>query len=155
MAITTKAIENVINNPEKLNAFKAFKGRKDKTIDEYIKIFALRAFTLAKLNKDNRKRFSHFLDICSETTADFGYLCDIIASDAEFANIDFKVNPILELYEELLKENWEQIKNDRETLNAIDAFTKTPESNTKICKSIVEFLKQYVLTKENDLTIKP
>lgn len=150
--ITFKAIDAVKNDPKKLKRF-IISPKKQMTVDEYISTIAYRSFTLAKLDNEHRQRFARFIQLTQTTTADFGYLCTLLAESAEFKNYDFKINPILELYEDLLRENWKAVKTDRDTLDAIDAFDKTPSSNVKICQAIATFLKEYVLIQSHNSNI--
>ena len=144
--ITTKAIDAVINDPKKLKRFTYSLGRKEGADDRaYFIRFAYACYTLAKLDDEHRRKFARFIEINEDTQADFAYLCDLISNSKTFPDCDFKVNPILELYEALLKENWETIKSERDLLNSIDAFNKTPDSNVAICEAIADFLKEYVL----------
>lgn len=150
--ITTKAIDAIKNDSTKLNRF-TITPRKETNPDDYISIIAYRAFTLAKLNEKHKLRFAKFIELSDKTTADFGYLCDILANTEEFKKYDFKLNPILELYEDLLRENWKVVKTERDLLNDIDAFDNTPECNVKICKAIKKFLNEYVLTQSKTASI--
>ena len=152
MAVTTKAIENVINNPDRLKAF-TLSARKEKSIEEYAGTFAIRCFTLSKLNNTNKQKFAKFNELCVVSNADFSYLCQLLATNEDFKNYDYKANPILELYEELLEENWETIKNNRDILNDIDALDSTSKDNVKLCTAIMTFLKDYVLGKSHDVSL--
>lgn len=146
--ITTKAIDKLISNPAKLKAFKVFYNRNEKFADKDALAFFLssQAFTLVSFD-ENKEKFANFNYITEETNADFGYLLSLLTRDKHFENCYFKISPIVELYEALLRENWEKVKNDRELLNSIDAFDRTAEGNIAICHAIVEFLKEYVLNK--------
>ena len=130
--------------------------RKQMTEDDYIGLIAYRAFTLAKLDEKHKQRFAKFIQLAETTTADFGYLCDLLANTPEFRKYDFKINPILELYEDLLRENWATVQSERELLDSIDAFDKTPDSNVKISEAIQGFLREHVLTaSHNSSVVKP
>lgn len=144
--ISTKAIDKVINNPAKLKAFKVFNNRHEKFNDNDALAYFLssQAFTLVSFD-ENKEKFAMFNEITSETNADFGYLLSLITKDKCFEDCYFKMKPIIELYEALLRENWEIVKSDRELLNSIDALDRTAGNNIAICHAIVEFLKQHVL----------
>jgi len=146
--ISTRAIDKVINNPTKLKAFKIFYNRHEKFADNDALAYFLstQAFTLVSFD-ENKEKFARFNEIIEETNADFGYLLSLLTKDKCFADCYFKISPIVELYESLLRENWEKVKNDRELLNSIDAFDRTAEGNIAICHAIVEFLKEHVLNK--------
>jgi hypothetical protein len=148
--ITTRAIEDVIDNSKKLSRF-TLSPRKQLTEDDYISLIAYRAFTLVKLDDKHKQRFAKFIQLSETTTADFGYLCDLLANTPEFKKYDFKLNPILELYEDLLRENWATVQSERELLDSIDAFDKTPDSNVKISEAIQSFLKNHVLTASHNI----
>ena len=152
--ITTKAIDAVIQDPKKLKRFTYSLGRKEGMDDRaYFIRFAQTCYTLAKLDDEHKHKFARFIEINEGSTADFAYLCDLISNSKSFPNCDFKVNPILELYEALLRENWETIKSERDLLNSIDAFNKTPNSNVIICEAITDFLKEYVLDSNHTYNI--
>ena len=143
--ITTKAIDNILNSSAKISKFKITPNYKIKSSIDYISLMGGRAFTLAKLDDEHKAKFSKFLALTETTTADFGWLCKKLTSLAMENNCDFKINPILELYEELLKENWDVVKYERDLLDSIDMTNKTPESNMKICEAIINFIKEHVL----------
>ena len=147
--ITTKAIDKLINNPAKLKAFKVFYNRREKFADNDALAYFLstQAFTLVSFD-ENKEKFSSFNYIIEETNADFGYLLSLLTKDKNFENCYFKIKPVIELYEALLRENWEKVKSDRELLNSIDAFDRTAEGNIAICHAVVEFLKEYILNKD-------
>ena len=67
-------------------------------------------------------------------------------------NSAFRILPIIELYENLLRENWKVVKYERDILNETESYGYTAESNMEICNSIIEFLKEYVLNRTQGLT---
>ena len=150
--ISTNAINEILRNPQKLNDF-TVEFTRNNDDRAYALMFAYRCYTLAKLNETNQAKFAKFNELNVETTADFGYLCMVISDSKDFATCDFKVRPILELYEALLRENWEIVKKERDSLNANGNLDLTPLVNVKICEAITNFLKEYVLNKSYNHTI--
>ena len=144
--IKTRAITEVRYDNKKLKEFKITHGRPDNvyTDKDMCSILLRRANTYVNF-EENKFKFSKYIELTKNTKIDFLYLCQCMIK--EFPNHDFNIVPILELYEALLRENWEEIKLDRETLDSIQAYTRTPLANVHISESIVQFLKDCVYKK--------
>lgn len=150
--ITTKAIDNIISNPEKLDNFKVFARKNYKSEEEYISFLSKAIYTLISL-PDNAQAFQRINKLTENSSADITYLIELLTQTPEFKNCEFRVVPIIKLYESLLRENWETVKADRDVLDAIESRSITPECNVQICKAIVNFLKEYVLDKSHNANI--
>ncbi len=141
--VTTNAIENILADPIKLEKFKVVSD--NKTREEYIEFVLTSIFTHIGI-KENAPKFEMLNTLCNTSQADISYLVQLL-SESRTTGTSFRVLPILELYESLLKENWELVKYERDILDATDSYTYTAASNIKICNSIVAFLKENVLNK--------
>lgn len=140
--ISTRAIDEILADPKKLEKFTVSYDR-DNDDRKYEIMFAYRCYTLASLNEVNKRKFEKFNELNTETTADFGYFLRRIANSENFPGCDFKVTPILELYESLLRENWNSLTTERKSLQN----DYTASINIQICNAIENFLRSHVLTK--------
>lgn len=141
--VTFNAIRNVKLNPEKLNQFKLIDDTR--MGKDYALFLSTSLFTYIDL-KENLTKFKRIKELTDKTLADLSYLVELIV-EMKTSDKAFKINPILELYESLLEENWEVVKYERDILNSTDSYTYTHGSNMKICKAIALFLKENVLKK--------
>ena len=144
--ITTKAIDNIVDDASKLDIFQvsARDTNKFKTEQDYIDFVSRSIFTVVGLPK-NTQALAKINYITKNSKADVAYLVEVLTETEEFKNYQFKIVPIIKLYESLLKENWETIKKDRDIIDEIEEPTLTPNSNVAVCDAIGKFLKDYVL----------
>jgi hypothetical protein len=148
--ITTKAIDSVIADKVKLNTFTVSERDKNKfkTEEEYVDFVSRTIFTVISLEK-SAKEYKSINYISRNSQADIAYLVEKLTETKEFENYQFKIVPIVKLYESLLKENWNIVQKDRDILDEIGEATLTPDCNVAICDAIIKFLKEQVLEKSN------
>ena len=141
--VTTNAIKSILLDPVKLEKFKVMPD--NKTREEYIDFVLTSIFTHIGI-KENAPKFAMLNTLCRTSQADISYLVQLLSETRE-NDKSFRVLPVLELYESLLRENWELVKYERDILDATESYSYTAASNMKICNAIANFLKEHVLTK--------
>ena len=151
--ISTKSIEALKKNPAKLQEIKTPNNLKEvcSTSKEYISALSTAIFTLIADTEDKSK----YACITKLTTVDdkdpdLSYLIQLLTKNEKF---DFDIVSVIDLYESMLRENWNNVKKERAILNSLKFTDKTAETNMEICKTIVRFLKQNILNNENNYTI--
>ena len=149
-SITTRAINNTISNPEKVKAFIVSAKDPNKSENDYITHLSRSIFTLLSYNPDS---FPRIIELTKNSNADITYLIEVLTQTKEFKNCEFRIVPIIKLYEALLRENWETVKADRDVLDEIESYSITPECNVQICDAIGRFLKEFVLSKSHNIDI--
>ena len=147
--VTLNAIKNIKLNPAKLSQFKIVEDKR--TEAEYIKFVSTSIFTYIAM-KENAQKFAKLNELSDKTQADISYLFELLA-EIKTKDTAFRILPIIELYESLLRENWEVVKYERDILDATESYGYTAESNMKICKAIITFLKENVLSKSYENNI--
>lgn len=146
--ITTKSIDKIKNNPKELEQFEVVTDTQSER--DYAKFISKAIFTRIKTEaKDGIKsNLQKIKELSVTTRADIFYLFELLAkAKSENANLTVKTLPVIELYEQLLKENWQTIEYDRRVLNEAGMLDYTSEGNMKICEAIITFLKENVLNK--------
>ncbi len=151
-SITTNVIDSIVSNPEKLNDFKVYPRKNYGSESEYISLLSRAIFTLISF-PENARTFTRMNELKTNSIADITYLIEVLTQTPEFKNYEFRVVPIIKLYEALLRENWETVKADRDVLDTIESTKITPESNVQICTAIANFLKEYILEKSHNPNI--
>lgn len=153
--ITFNALSKVKANKNMLSAFStkecqsSYKNSNHKSSEnekimfEYAGLLAVRAFTLADIEKS---KFATFSKIAN---ADLSYLFGQLADLFMTTGVEVKINPIIKLYQDLINENLAVYNYERDILESIDETNKTPESNTTIVDSIIKLLKDEIITKSN------
>lgn len=148
--IKTRAITELKYNPEKLKEFKIWKGRPNgaQTQRDYIKLILNRIETLVHLDEEHEIKFARLIKLTKNTQVDIGYLFEQFIK--AYPDCDISVKPVVELYEALIRENWEKLNYEREILDSIDAFNKTPLTNVELCKAIISLLQSKVTMKDQN-----
>lgn len=151
--ISIKAIDAIKKNPSKLEELKKPNNLRDicTTDEEYISTLSTAIFTHIS-HKDNKNQYAYIntLTTPDNQDPDLSYLIQVLTKNENF---DFDIVSVLDLYESLLKENWTNVLKERQILNSIRSTNKTAQTNMKICQTIVKFLKQNLLTNENNYSV--
>ena len=147
--INTNAIKDILANRSKLSQFTTVEDKR--TPEEYAKFISTSIFTFTSM-KENARKFSKINELSKTSQADLTYLIQLLL-EIKPNNTAFKIRPIIELYEKMLEDNWQEVKYDREILDATESYNYTAESNIKICESIVKFLKENVLNNNRNYGI--
>ncbi len=137
--INTKIVDDYNNNLSTFPRFKDLSFREiteDVTIEKYISKVSKAMYSAARRNPDKYKKFLDAADV------DVVYFLTEMYNNGIYPNI---VTPMLDLYNTLLKDNWEAYEDDADARRMSELEDMTYSTNINITKAITELMSKLKL----------